>query len=81
MLYPVCPTCGALLSNIQLAYQKDLKELCSKHNLDLDTMSKISKSNEFIEEHKIIVDKYCDKNRYCCRMRLTNFCELVKLIE
>jgi len=81
MLYPICPTCGALLSNIQLAYQKDLSELCSKYSISLDMMSKIIKSNEFIEDHKKIIDKYCDKHRYCCRMRLTNFCELVKLIE
>lgn len=82
MLYPICPTCGALLSNIQLLYQKDINDLCIKHGIDINLISKsLQKHTEFNEDKKKIVDKYCDKNRYCCRMRLINFCDMVRLIE
>ena len=82
MLYPICPTCGALLSNIQLPYQKDIRELCEKYNVDLELMSRgIVNNKEFNDEKRKILDKYTDADRYCCRMRLPNFSELVKIIN
>lgn len=82
MLYPICPTCGSLLANIQIPYQKDLHELCEKYNIDVESMSKSMNSNEeFNKEKRAIVDKYTEQHRYCCRMRLTNFTDLVRLIN
>ena len=82
MLYPICPTCGALLSNIQLPYQRDIKELCEKYNVDLELMSRgIVNNTQFNNEKERIINKYTDIDRYCCRMRLPNFSELVKIIE
>ena len=81
MLYPLCPTCGALLSNIQLPYQRDIIKLCEKYNVDLELMSRgIVNDKNFNDEKKIIIDKYTDEDRYCCRMRLLNFSELVKIV-
>jgi DNA-directed RNA polymerase subunit N (RpoN/RPB10) len=81
MLYPICPTCGALLSNIQLAYQRDIKELCEKYNVDIELLSRgIIEDDKFNLEKEKIINKYTDKDRYCCRMRLTNFCEIVKIV-
>ena len=81
MLYPVCPSCGALLSNIQLPYQKDITALYEKYNMDIDSISKCINLKEFKEEKEKIMNKYTDVDRYCCRMRLANFCDLVKLIN
>jgi DNA-directed RNA polymerase subunit N (RpoN/RPB10) len=82
MLYPVCPTCGALLSNIQLLYQRDVRELCEKYNIDIELMSRgVINNKEFNDEKKAIVDKYTDKDRYCCRMRLTNFSDIVRIVR
>jgi hypothetical protein len=82
MLYPICPTCGALLSNIQLPYQRDITDLCTEYGVDVEFMSKgIVNDDEFNTKKKAIVDKYTDPDRYCCRMRLTNFCDLVRIIN
>ena len=81
MLYPICPTCGALLSNIQLPYQRDIKDLCEKYNVDVELLSRgIVDDDKFNLEKEKIIDKYTDTHRYCCKMRLTNFCEIVKIV-
>jgi len=81
MLYPICPTCGALLSNIQLPYQRDIKELCERYNVDLELMSRgIVNDEKFNGEKERIINKYTDIDRYCCRMRLLNFSEIVKIV-
>jgi DNA-directed RNA polymerase subunit N (RpoN/RPB10) len=81
MLYPVCPTCGTLLSNIQLPYQRDIKALSEQYNVDHELMSSgIVQDENFNREKEQIMNRYTDPDRYCCRMRLANFCELVKII-
>lgn len=81
MLYPVCPTCGSLLSNIQLPYQRDIKVLCEEYNIDIEALSKgVINNDEFNNKKEEIVKKYVEPHRYCCSMRLTNFCDLVKII-
>ena len=82
MLYPVCPTCGSLLSNIQLPYQKDIRILCDKYNIDPETLSKGSSGNKQFDIDRIdILNKYIDRDRICCRMRLANFSDLVRIIN
>lgn len=82
MLYPICPTCGALLSNIQLPYQRDMKALCEKYNVDIELLSRgIINNDEFNNDKIRIIDKYTDQQRYCCKMRLNNFSDLVRIIE
>jgi hypothetical protein len=80
MLYPICPTCGSLLSNIQLAYQKDIRDLCDKYNIDPDTLSKGTLGKQFDNERIAILNKYTDRDRICCRMRLSNFSDLVRIV-
>lgn len=81
MLYPICPTCGSLLANVQLPYQHDMEELCIKYNVSQETMSKgeILKNADFIREKETIVNKYVD--RMCCKIKLTTFSDLVRLIN
>ena len=82
MLYPICPTCGALLSNIQIPYQRDLKALCERYNIDIELLSRgIINNDEFNDDKIRIIDKYTDYHRYCCKMRLTNFSDLVRIVE
>lgn len=81
MLTPICYTCGNLLSNIQLAYQRDIKLLCEKHNVKLETMSRgIVYDEKFNKEKENIVNKYTEPHRYCCKMRLTNFSDIVHIV-
>ena len=82
MLYPICPTCGNLLSNIQLPYTRDLKELCEKYDIDIELMSRgIINNDEFNNEKEALMNKYTDKDRYCCKMHLGNFSDLVKIVR
>ena len=82
MLYPVCPTCGALLCNIQLPYQEDIRNLCIKYNIDIELMSRgIIYNDGFNEEKKKILDKYIEVDNICCRSRLPNFSDIVRLVN
>lgn len=81
MLYPICPTCGALLCNIQIPYENDLASLCEKYNVDIELLSSGQIDNdEFNKEKLKLVDKYTDRDRYCCKMRLTNYVPLAKIM-
>jgi len=82
MLYPTCPTCGALLSNVQLPYQRDIRNLCEKYNVDIELLSRsIANDEKFNDEKEEIISKYTDEDRYCCRMRLANFSDLVRIVN
>lgn len=82
MLPPVCYTCGNLLSNIQLPYQRDMKQLCERYNVSHDLLSGgLINNKEFNREKKAIVDKYTEPHRYCCKMRLTNFSDIINIVR
>jgi hypothetical protein len=82
MLYPICPTCGNILSNIQIPYQTDIAELCKKYNIDIEDVSRGAiRDPVFIEERRKIMDKYIDFHRYCCKMRLGNFSDIVRIVN
>ena len=81
MLYVEC-TCGALLANIQLPYLKDMQALCDGMKVDHEYISNGRKhSDDFDKAKEKIVDKYCDKDRYCCRGKLTSYVDIVKLVN
>lgn len=82
MLHPVCPTCGNILSNIQLPYQNDMKRLCEKYKIDHNSLSSgLIDNDKFNEEKTAIVNKYTEPHRYCCKMRLTNFSDIVNIVR
>ena len=55
--------------------------LADKYNLDPETISKSATNNkQFNDERIAILNKYTDKDRICCRMRLSNFSDLVRII-
>ena len=56
--YPVCPSCGFLLANKQLIFQKKLSEI---------------NENENENENQITTEKILDElniKKYCCRFRM-----------
>ncbi len=81
MLYPICPTCGALLANVQLPYQEGLKKLCDGYNVSHEAISQgtLTKNVEFAEKKEELVSKYVD--RMCCKMRLISFSDLVRIVK
>lgn len=68
MLYSVCPTCGFLLADKQLEYEKAIENICDddNDNKNDDKMEKI------LDNLKI--------ERYCCRMRMITYIDLIKYI-
>lgn len=81
MLYPICPTCGTILANVQLPYQEDLKQLCDEFDVSHETISQgiLIKNVEFAKKKQELVSKYVD--RMCCKMRLISFSDLVNIVK
>ena len=66
MLYPVCPTCGFLLADKELKFKAIMKEKCNeKKNNDIDV-------EKIFKELKV--------KRYCCRMRMITYLDLIDYI-
>jgi DNA-directed RNA polymerase subunit N (RpoN/RPB10) len=65
MLYPVCPTCGFCLADKELLFKKKISQIDKFDN---------NKNNikEIFEELKV--------KRYCCRMRLITYIDLIELV-
>jgi DNA-directed RNA polymerase subunit N (RpoN/RPB10) len=82
MLFVRCPTCGFLLAGVQRPYQEDMLKLCEKYGISHETLSSgINNNQELNTEKKEIVDKYTEDDMYCCKMRLTNFSNIVTLVK
>jgi DNA-directed RNA polymerase subunit N (RpoN/RPB10) len=72
MLYMVCPTCGTLLGNKQLVYEKKIEELDNK-KLDMNAVIK--------EKEKIINSLGINKYRTCCRQRIVGYIDTIMLVK
>jgi DNA-directed RNA polymerase subunit N (RpoN/RPB10) len=66
-----CPSCGYLLGNIQIIYEKGLEEINSDPNTDEET--KLALKTKLIESLEI--------KRYCCKMRVITFKQLTEIIN
>jgi DNA-directed RNA polymerase subunit N (RpoN/RPB10) len=70
MLYIICPTCGYFIGKKTLEYEKEKEKICSDPELsDEDKEIKIS---EVILKLNI--------KRYCCKMRLISYKDIVTII-
>ena len=67
MLYLTCPTCGFFLGQKTEEYEKKKNEICSNPHL--------TKKNR--EEKISEVLKTLGLRRYCCRMRMMTYKDLV----
>ena len=82
MSYQVCPSCGDPFSPIIRPYVEEMTALCEKHGIDIERISaQPLGSNDFNEAKREIMNKYVTKERLCCRMRLANFSDIVKLVH
>lgn len=72
MLYMKCPTCGQLLGDIQLEYEKKNMEIENNNKLSLE-----GKNQQKME----LVNSFGLQNRYCCRMRLISYVSMVRLVR
>ena len=70
MLPPNCFTCGMLMSDIELEYEKKLVEI--ENNASLTPEQK--------NERKIKLIDSLGLKRYCCRMRLLGYVDKVNII-
>jgi len=68
MLYITCPTCGYFLGNITSEFEKKKKEICDN--------PKFTKKQEEDEIEKLI--KKLKIRRYCCKMRLISYKDIVE---
>ena len=68
MLYNTCPTCGFFLGNITKSFESEKDKICNDPKL----------TDEEIEEKiKTLIMKQ-KVRRYCCRMRLMTYKDIVK---
>lgn len=68
MLYQTCPTCGFFLGNITKKFEDEKDKICNDPNL---TQSEIEeKIQKLIMSVKV--------KRYCCRMRVMTYKDLVQ---
>lgn len=63
MIYLKCPTCGTILGNRQIKYDKELEEIESNPNND--EKQKLELKNKLIYSLEL--------NRYCCKMRIITY--------
>ncbi len=71
MIYIKCPSCGLLLGNRQMVYEKGLDEINSNPNTDND--KKLELKTKLVESLGI--------KRYCCKMRVMTYKNLPEIIH
>ena len=71
MLYPKCPTCRTKLADKQLPYEEGMQSICNNKNWDKQEQDK---------RKMALLDKL-ELNRYCCRMRMISYVDLVQIIK
>jgi DNA-directed RNA polymerase subunit N (RpoN/RPB10) len=71
MLYSTCPTCGYFLGQKIIEWEKGDEMICSNPKLSNEEKSK--QKQELLMNLKI--------RRYCCRMRIMSYKDIVKDIQ
>jgi DNA-directed RNA polymerase subunit N (RpoN/RPB10) len=67
MLYSTCPTCGYFLGQKTEEYDKKKQEICSNPKINKEEQEK--QISEVLKSLKL--------RRYCCRMRMMTYKDLV----
>ena len=71
MIYIKCPSCGYLIGNRQIIYEKELDKIYSNPNTDEQT--KLNLKNKLIESLEI--------QNYCCKMRVISYIQLPNIVK
>ena len=77
MLYPVCPTCGRLLGDIEVEFTEKYNKLISNEFIVKKGGSAKDKDSE--KEIEKLFNEYKIK-KYCCKMRLISYFDHIKYI-
>jgi len=68
MLYMTCPTCGYFLGQITINYENEKEKICNNQQLTV-------KEKE-LELSKLLLS--LKLRRYCCKMRVMTYKDIVK---
>jgi len=73
--------CGELLGNKQLIYETKVKELCVKLGIDVEMISRgmVNDNPEYKQEIQNIIGSLC--RRYCCKMAMMNYIDIVNVVK
>ena len=74
MLYIRCPTCRTLLGDKQLYYKQELAKICKECEMGECTREKADKKKEDLV-NSIGLD------RYCCKMRIMTYVDLINIVK
>ena len=72
MAYLKCPTCNRLIADKMIPYEEAVKKLES---------SNLSTKQLETEKMKIFDNLKIPRDRYCCRMRLMTYRDLVAIVK
>ena len=73
MLYMKCPTCNRPLADKEMAYEEGIKSIVNN--------PKLSDEEKEAEKIKLIDSFNIPNDRYCCKMRLITYRDLVRIVK
>ncbi len=71
MIYIKCPSCGSLIGNKQMVYDKGIDDIYSDPNTDNE--KKLELKTKLIESLGI--------KKYCCKMRVITYKRLTEIVK
>jgi len=73
MLYIKCPTCHRNMADKEQAYEEGIKKIVDN--------PKLTDEEKEAEKIKLIDSFEIPNDRYCCKMRLITYRDLVKIVK
>lgn len=81
MLLTVCPTCGEVLANKALVYEKEMIKVCNELELNFDTISQgqIDQNPDYKVRRSSVINKLC--RNWCCKQQMATVVDIVRIIR
>lgn len=73
MLYIKCPTCHKILGHLEIPFEEGLEKIMENPNL--------TPKQKQEEKIKLVNSFGIPLDRYCCRMRLITYKDLVQIVK
>ena len=70
MLYYKCPTCSTVLANKQIPFEEAMEKICK--DASLSEKEKADMKMKLLDDLQV--------KRYCCRMRVLTYADLINVI-
>jgi DNA-directed RNA polymerase subunit N (RpoN/RPB10) len=71
MLYPRCPSCGGMLAHLEVTYENKKRDICNNPNIT--DKQKLLEIKKIIDELGLL--------RYCCKLRLLTYIDLIDIVK